>query len=102
MFLLMSGTPRGNSEVFKVPKPWFWVTCVKLDTYMQFQFQLKTLEDMINYNGFFIFIIDLKKIPHRRVHFIIFWKHFFSQNDFQIDKIIYREKVCFEINNAHI
>lgn len=46
MFLLMSGTPRGNSEIFKVLKTWFWVTCVKTDTDMQFQCQLKTLEDM--------------------------------------------------------
>ena len=67
-----------------------------------FNFNLKHWKIWINYNGFFIFIIDLKKIPHTRIHFIIFRKHFFSQNDFQIDTIIYREKVYFEINNAHI
>lgn len=50
-----------------------------------------------------LFIIDLKKILHRRVHFIIFKNMFFSQNDFQIRyNNIYREKVCLEINNAYI
>lgn len=73
--------PRGNVEIFKVLKTWFWTTFVNLNEKYSWgiNFDLKLWMIWVNYNILYFYYLFRKKF--HRVYFILFQKHILSQKD---------------------